>query len=353
MTAKGQSRVNPAKNTIDAVARFRAALLAWYRANGRHHLPWRTSGEPYHVYISEIMLQQTQVKTVLERFYAPFLNRFPTLANLAAAPRADVMKAWEGLGYYTRAANLHAAAQQSGGELPDTIEGLLALPGIGQNTAHAVGCFGFGHAVPVMEANVKRVLCRLFAAAQPSPAELWEKAWALLDKAHPFDYNQAMMDLGAMVCTPRAPQCPICPAADICRGRRAPESYPAPKAAKVTPVRTRRIVVIRDEKARYYAAPRATRFLGGLYGFLELDPSEEAIILAGIRCDLAQATPLGHVSQAYSHFTLEADIALLTVTSRQMRKAPEWSGFSLADLKTLALSRAEWKIVALIEGQTA
>ena len=180
-------------------------IQTWYGPHGRKELPWRQTDDPYLVYISEVMLQQTQVKTVLERYYFPFLEQFPTLTHLAEAQEQAVLKAWEGLGYYSRARNLHKAARQSAPALPAHYEGLLALPGIGQNTAHAILAFAFRKPVPVMEANVRRILYRFFAQKQATPQQLWELAFTLLDTAHPFEYNQAMMDIGAMVCTARSP----------------------------------------------------------------------------------------------------------------------------------------------------
>lgn len=185
--------------------KFHARLHTWYRQHGRHHLPWRNTDDPYPIWLSEVMLQQTQVQTVLERFYFPFLERFPNIAALAAAEEQEVLKCWQGLGYYTRARNLHKAARIVQSTLPETVEALHQLPGIGRNTAHAIAAFAFRQPVAIMEANVKRILCRIFALEKPSEAELWQRATELLDTHNPFDYNQAMMDIGAGVCTPDAP----------------------------------------------------------------------------------------------------------------------------------------------------
>src|SRR5262249_17261464 len=181
--------------------------------------PWRNTRDAYHIYISEIMLQQTQVKTVLERFYMPFLKQFPTIEKLTNAPQKDVLKAWQGLGYYNRAINLHEATKQCEHALPKTPEALAALPAIGKNTANAIPAFAYHPPGAVMEANVKRVLSRIFAMKTPDEKTLWEKAATLLDRNEPFDYNQAMMDLGSMVCTKRAPKCRECPASGICVGK--------------------------------------------------------------------------------------------------------------------------------------
>ncbi|HEU5046982.1 MAG TPA: A/G-specific adenine glycosylase [Rickettsiales bacterium] len=336
---------NPSDSQIKA---FHKALHRWYAAHGRRDLPWRNTNNPYEVYISEIMLQQTQVKTVLERFYAPFLKAFPTLAALAAADHQAVAKKWEGLGYYTRAANLHKAAQQSGGMLPGTWEELQKLPGIGRNTASAVACFGFGQAVPVMEANVRRVLCRVFAMKEARDDVLWEKAELLLDKQNPFDYNQAMMDIGAMVCTKRAPRCEICPLAAICKGKIAPESYPAPKKAKITPTRKRVIVVLHDGRGGYFLYKRTTRFLHGLYGFPEYDEGTKTFTLAESEYSLLRKALLGQITQTYSHFTLQAEVYLAKVDAQEAKAA----GLQCAtrnEIKELPLSGADHKVLALLD----
>lgn len=310
---------------------FHRKLHHWYTVHGRHDLPWRNTDDPYHIYLSEVMLQQTQVKTVLERFYTPFLKRFPTLTVLANASQDEVLSAWQGLGYYSRAINLHKTAQQAGKSLPITVEGLLALPGIGQNTAHAIAAFAYHTPVPVMEANVKRVLCRIFALKNPTTAELWEKAHMLLDKQKPFDYNQAMMDIGAMVCTRSKPACTICPANSICIGNSSPESYPARGKKKTTPVRSKHIVVPHDGAGYFHATPRTTKFLHGLYHFDE-------------RANAPTRTkPIGHITQSYSHFTLEADIYLQKIPRK---KTNEW--YSFRELMTLPMSMAEKKILQLI-----
>jgi len=325
--------------------RFHRALAAWYAAHGRRDLPWRNTLDAYHIYISEIMLQQTQVKTVLERYYAPFLERFPTLAALGKARAEAVVKQWEGLGYYMRARNLHAAARASKGALPDTPDALMALPGIGRNTANAIACFGFGLAVPVMEANVKRVLARVFALKTPDEKLLWEKATLLLDTKHAFDYNQAMMDIGAMVCTKRNPRCGECPLTSLCKGKSSPQSYPQLKRKKAPPVRRRAIVVFADARGQYYLKRRDTRFLHGLYGFMEVDADTPHVRLQGKRHALNPRLLLGAVTQAYSHFTLQAKVYLVPVA-----KLPAGGvAARLADMQRLPLSRADHKIVRMLE----
>jgi len=201
------------------------ALLTWYDAN-RRDLPWRTTRDPYNIWISEIMLQQTRVATVTER-YQQFLLRFPTVQKLAAARESAVLAEWSGLGYYRRARNLHAAARVISREkkFPQTAESLHALPGIGRYTAAAIASIAFNEPVAVVDGNVERVLGRLHG--RPLTQEkLWTAAQSLLDPARPGDFNQAMMELGATVCLPRQPQCHACPIKNICRTRGAGDFKP-------------------------------------------------------------------------------------------------------------------------------
>ncbi len=324
-------------------ASFHQTLQNWYEKYGRKDLPWRNTDDPYHIYVSEIMLQQTQVKTVLERYYHPFLQRFPSLKALADAPLEEVLKVWEGLGYYSRARNLHKAAQTTTPVLPDTFEGLITLPGIGKNTAHAILAFAFHKPVPVMEANVKRLLHRIFAKAQMSESALWQAATDLLDTNNPFDYNQAMMDLGAMICTPRQPLCHSCPAHAICKGKDNPEAYPAKKAKKKTPVRRKNILVVTDAAWRSLLLQRESRFLGGLYGFPEIAHDQFECHHNGHRFDFSDLEPVGHVTQTYSHFQLQADIYHLTLDEHK----DTWHAWRM--IEVLPLSRADQKILRLMQ----
>lgn len=331
--------------TADTVNAFHRALHQWYRTYGRTDLPWRHTHDAYAIYISEIMLQQTQVATVLQRFYHPFLMRFPTLQALADAPLEDVLHAWQGLGYYTRAANLHKAAQLAAPTLPRDAESLMALPGIGRNTAHAIAAFAFGAKVPVMEANLRRVLHRIFAREKASDAELWDMAFSLLDEQQSFDYNQAMMDLGAMICTPRNPRCGDCPAANICQGKDSPERFPTPKAKAKTPTRKTRTLICMDASGKLYARPRTTRLLGGLYEFPSADIASDSVTFGNETYFFEQATPLGRARQVYSHFTLETDVFLLSLP-RSMR-GTHWH--QRPHFAKLAISGLESKILALLD----
>ena len=200
--------------------RFRKQLLAWF---GRHKrdLPWRQDRDPYRVWLSEIMLQQTRVAAVQEH-YRRFLQRFPTVENLAASRESIVLAAWSGLGYYRRARMLHAAARrvvrEYGGRFPQTATELRTLPGIGRYTAAAVASIAFGEPVAVVDGNVERVLQRLFGE-MITGEELWRRAGALLDPERPGDFNQAVMELGATICLPRQPKCLLCPLSKFCATR--------------------------------------------------------------------------------------------------------------------------------------
>jgi A/G-specific adenine glycosylase len=204
---------------------FHRALLTWYDQN-RRPLPWRKTRDPYRIWISEIMLQQTRVATVTER-YQQFLRRFPTIQKLAAARESSVLVEWTGLGYYRRARNLHAAAKIIAREkkFPQTAESLRALPGIGRYTAAAIASIAFSQPVAVVDGNVERVLGRVHGRAL-AQKKLWDEAQSLLDRARPGDFNQAIMELGATICLPRQPQCHACPITKLCRTRGEGASKP-------------------------------------------------------------------------------------------------------------------------------
>ena len=299
----------------------------WYQQYGRLDLPWRNTDEAYYIYLSEVMLQQTQVKTVLERYYIPFIERFPTLKHLGEAPLDDVLKMWEGLGYYNRAKNLHKTATLVD-QLPSNIDELIKLPGIGKNTAHAVATFAFHQPVPIMEANVKRILCRLEKLRTPSDTELWDIAYTLVDKINPFDYNQAMMDIGATVCIPKKPQCDICPLNDICKGQEEPTLYPT-KKRRVVPTREENILVrVYDDKLSL--TQREGKFLHGLWGFESVEVPHCA------------SEYIGKVTHAYTHFKLICKVYVYYENHPE-----EADYFSEEEIQKIAISKVDEKIVNL------
>jgi A/G-specific adenine glycosylase len=234
---------------------FRRALSRWFEKHGRD-LPWRHTRDPYMVLVSEVMLQQTQVSAVLP-YYNRWLSRFPTVTSLAWAPESQVLHAWEGLGYYARARNLHQAAklivQKFGGELPDDSEQLESLPGVGRYTANAVTVFAYNHSRPIVEANTARVLARLFDLRQPIDSaagrrKLWEIAAQITSARAPRKFQSALMDLGALVCTAGNPRCRICPVKKFCRARK-PQSLPIKsRRARTTALTESHAVITRGDR---------------------------------------------------------------------------------------------------------
>ena len=305
-------------------------IQSWYQEYGRHTLPWRGTDDAYKIWVSEVMLQQTQVKTVLERFYFPFLETFPTLRDLANAQEDEVLKMWEGLGYYTRCRNLHKTAKLCKTSLPLTVDELVALPGIGQSTAHAVAAFAYKTPVPIMDANVKRILYRVFGVKEAKDKELWAMAYKLFDATHPYNYNQALMDIGATICQAKSVTCEGCPFQSVCKAYLdEPLLYPTKKVKKVVPKRIRHIVV-HEKNQKFALRQRTTRLLHGLWGFVEYE-------------QVQQATVIGEIIHKYTHFHLHATVYH---TSKEVTNI---SWFTLAEIQTLALSGADHKILALLE----
>lgn len=255
--------------------RLRRALLSHFDRSARD-LPWRGESDPYRILVSEVMLQQTRVETV-KRYYGPWLERFPDVESVAAADEDEVLKAWEGLGYYRRARNLRRAAlvvrETSNGLLPRSYGALRELPGVGEYTAGAVASIAFGARVPAVDGNVRRVLARLLDEPDPRPGWLREHAAELVDEDRPGDWNQALMELGATVCLPKAPKCDVCPVTDFCRARAAgvQEERPAPTAKR--PARKATIVLgVLHRLGRVLLVRRpAEGLLGGMWALPERD----------------------------------------------------------------------------------
>jgi A/G-specific adenine glycosylase len=300
-------------------------LLAWYRA-GHRALPWRGLHDPYPIWISEIMLQQTQVVTVIP-YYTRWLARFPTVQALAQASEQEVLALWEGLGYYSRARNLHRAAQQivkeHHGHFPNTVEGLLALPGIGRYTAAAIASLAFGADAAVLDGNVKRVLARVFdfqADVKSSSGEkqLWALAQSLVPKGEAGGYNQAIMDLGATVCTPRAPACDDCPLHKLCRARVLGVQLERPiiPARAPVPHHTLAIGVIRKRgRVLIVQRPRA-ELLGGLWAFPGGEKHKKKNLTASLRrriredwrLEIEAGEETQTLTHAFSHFKITAHV---------------------------------------------
>jgi A/G-specific adenine glycosylase len=327
---------------------FAQRLMDWQHRYGRHDLPWQASRDAYRVWLSEIMLQQTQVSTVIP-YYERFLARFAHLAALAAAPVEDVMSAWSGLGYYARARNLHACARllvtEHGGAFPADPELIAELPGIGRSTANAIAVFCFGARRAILDGNVKRLLCRHVGIqgfpGQPAVArELWRLAESLLPATGVGTYIQAQMDLGAAICTRSKPRCARCPVAEDCsalrNGRTA--ELPTGRPRRALPERETTVLLLRHGNRTLLEARPPAGIWGGLLSLPELPigvaPSEHA---ASLGCRLLATETLPTVSHAFTHFLLRLKPLDCTVEPLPL----------LAEPTCRWLTPAEWAAAAL------
>ncbi len=296
---------------------FADRLIAWHAHSGRHDLPWQNTTDPYRIWLSEIMLQQTQVSTVIP-YYARFLARCPTLASLAEAPADDVMALWAGLGYYARARNLHACAKQVmaefGGEFPQTPEQIATLPGIGRSTAAAIAAFAFGQRAAILDGNVKRVLCRVFGiegfpGSVPVERKLWDLAEDLLPKKEIQTYIQAQMDLGATVCVRGTPRCEHCPMAEICVANKTGRTADLPEARprKKPPVRSTQMAVVTDGERVLLVQRPPKGIWGGLLSLPEFEsgmaPDDWWQAFTGDVAVTVSALPL--LRHTFTHYVLD------------------------------------------------
>lgn len=310
---------------------FAPALIQWQKRHGRHGLPWQESHDPYTVWLSEIMLQQTQVAAVIP-YYQRFLNRFPTLAALAEAPLDDVLASWSGLGYYSRARNLHRAAQvvmgQYGGRFPATLEAIMELPGIGRSTAAAILVFAFGKRAAILDGNVKRVLARVcgivgYPGEAAVAAQLWRQAERLLPKAGLRPYTQGLMDLGATVCVRRNPRCAECPVQSLCVASRTrcTDTLPTPKPRKALPQRRTMMLVLQRAGEILLEKRPATGIWGGLWCFPE-EAADTNVVEACVRrygATVVLREPLPWIAHGFTHFKLDILPQLARVTAWPQR----------------------------------
>ena len=310
--------------SAETVVDLRRSLLSWYRTQGRD-LPWRRTQDPYVIWISEIMLQQTQVKTVIP-YYERWLAKFPTVEALAAADQQTVLKLWEGLGYYARARNLHKAARQVvdefGGVFPKDLEGAIALKGIGRTTAGGILSAAFNLPVAILDGNVKRVLARLVAfPTVPNKASdaLWEISEQVLDPKHSRDFNQAIMDLGATLCTRHNPACLLCPWQTHCAAynQNAVTDFPMAESRKPLPHKQIGVAVITDEQGNILIDRRKQEgLLGGLWEFPggKIEPGEavEDCVRREIKEELGIEIEVQDrlitIDHAYTHFKVTLNV---------------------------------------------
>ena len=345
-------------------------LLSWYETEGRD-LPWRRTTDPYAVLVSEFMLQQTRVETVI-RYYPAFLQRFPDMASLAAATRDAVLKAWEGLGYYRRAHGLHATAIQlvrhEQGTLPSTVDGLQRLPGIGPYTAAAVASIAFGRDVPVLDGNTMRVLARLFSIAGPTGRpetrrKLESAAVSLLPPGRAGDFNQALMDLGSLICSPGKPDCGLCPISTVCSAHAAgaEAAYPTRTPRKATPHRDIVAGIIwsgrpyKPDSRILISKRHSTDMLGGMWEFPggHVEPGEsltEALareLTEELAIGVTGISPFMNVDHAYTHFrmTLHVFHCIHASGKPQALASSEWTWASIGELARFAFPAADKKII--------
>jgi A/G-specific adenine glycosylase len=322
---------------------FAARVLHWYDEHGRKDLPWQQNINTYRVWVSEIMLQQTQVKTVIP-YYQRFMQSFPGLMSLANANIDAVLQHWSGLGYYARARNLHASAQtirdQYAGEFPDTIDELVALPGIGRSTAGAILALACQQRHAILDGNVKRVLARHAAVeGWPGKAQVSKSLWALAEQYTPdarvADYTQAIMDLGATLCVRGKPACDVCPVADDCQARLSGtvERFPGRKAKQAKPLRQTIMVLAVSDDSVYLERRPAAGIWGGLWSLPEVDDVAawcEQVLHAAPAATEQQAV----LRHSFSHFDLDIQpvIVRVNVSSRTVADSPDatWHGLDNA-----------------------
>ena len=317
-------------------------LLEWFARN-RRELPWRREPrDPYRVWISEVMLQQTRALVVVP-YYRRFLRRFPTLSKLAAAPLDDVLALWSGLGYYARARNLHRAARAAGKSLPRSCAELLKLPGFGPYTAAAVASLAFGEDVPLVDGNVARVLARVFRLRGDARAQAWPIAARLLPRGRAGEFNEALMELGATVCTPRQPRCTVCPIRDQCAGRDRPEAFPAAKKRAARTLLHLQAVALRRADGAVLLARRPERDLfGGLWDLPARVP------LAGVRVQ-GPLRRYGTVEQTLTHRQLFVAIRVGRATGTPGSKRLRWvMPGELGKLGLSSLARKSLRLAGVI-----
>ncbi|SDK62848.1 A/G-specific adenine glycosylase [Microbulbifer yueqingensis] len=310
---------------------FHQSVLKWFDQHGRKDLPWQQDINPYRVWVSEIMLQQTQVTAVIP-YFQRFMASFPTLADLASASQDRVLAHWSGLGYYARARNLHKCAQTvmevHGGEFPRDVEALASLPGIGRSTAGAIASISMGINAPILDGNVKRVLARFHAVdGWPGQTRVANELWALAEGYTPSkrcnDYTQAMMDLGATVCTHSKPRCEACPLAEHCvaHARGNPQDYPGKKPKKEKPVRLATMLLIECDGDLYLEQRPPSGIWGGLWvpPQLEGDDGGEASAqewLAAQDIQAGQVQPLPPMRHTFTHFHLDISPVWIQLANR-------------------------------------
>ena len=372
---------------------FADSVVGWFEIHGRHGLPWQTSPSPYRIWVSEIMLQQTRVATVIP-YFLRFMERFPDVDTLAAADIDRILHLWTGLGYYARARNLHQAArtivEEYGGEFPDTVEELERLSGIGRSTAGAILALAHGRSAPILDGNVKRVLARCFAVGgYPENSKTRSELWTLAERLLPRQldesragstqnriaaYTQGMMDLGATLCTRANPDCSRCPLRGRCLARKCGEieRYPGRKPAKTLPVRSVTMFIMQDRKGRVLLEKRPPDGVwGSLYSFPQLDTdigtptaaSEHAGMrhtppprhelpagLPAVQFEDARPLALAPIRHGFTHFQLDIRPVhhMVVRTLATVADSDRWLWYSIADPEEVGLAAPVKKLLAAL-----
>lgn len=330
---------------------FTLPLLAWHDVHGRKNLPWKHPVDAYRVWLSEIMLQQTQVKTVIP-YFLNFINRFPNINTLADASEDDVLSLWSGLGYYSRGRNLHRTARiintQYNGLFPEDIQTLIQLPGIGPSTAAAIASQAFNQPTAILDGNVKRVLSRYFmigGISSQTNNELWERADQCMSQERPADYTQAIMDLGATCCTARNPQCTDCPLKTTCLAHinGVVAEYPNKKPKKNLPNKQQQFLLMHNQNGQIYLEKRPTKGIwGGLWctPSIDLDIDPVHFIQTTYSHHVLNIQPLMNIKHTFTHFRLYIN-ALCIETNAYQQSISEPQGFWFSHTETIKLGLAK------------
>jgi len=330
---------------------FANAIINWQKQHGRHDLPWQNTTDPYAIWVSEIMLQQTQVAAVIG-YYAKFMARFPSVHALASATQEEVLQHWSGLGYYSRARNLHNAAQkivdEFGGEFPQNFDDILSLPGIGRSTAAAISTFAFNKSQPILDGNVKRVFARHFLVeGWPSTPKIEKQMWQIALRENPTEnaiaYTQGLMDLGATLCTRSKPRCGECPVNRSCQAfaQKLTHKLPTPKPRKTLPEKSTTMLVIMNGDEVMLERRPPSGIWGGLWSFPEAENSPE------------NAQLLPKLTHTFTHFKLHIQPQLLHASKNNQVMEPRTIWLNLDDAIGAAIPTPVRKILLNLKEKSA